>query len=151
MKIRLATFNTPLFTHAGLNLTERWREVDTDELGPEGRDAIEKYTGHIVQVHPDDLDKLVQATDLEFEDGKFRYPGGPEGAEGKTPIGERHQKDAAAKADDADAKSRRKKDAAAKAGEGAPVAVTASETRNMGNAVEVSKTGEATPAHSKKG
>lgn len=140
MKLRLSTLNAPLFTVADLNLNERWREVDTDDLTAIQRDTIEKYTGHVVQVHPDDIAKFTAETGLEFEDGHFRHPGGEDDAEGKPVIGERHQAREKTATEETESKGRRK---AAAPGP----AVTASEARNMGGAVEVSKTGDvSTPA-----
>jgi hypothetical protein len=141
VKLRLATLNAPLFTSGGLNLNERWSEVETNDLTAEQRDTIEKFTGRVVQIHPDDIEKFTAETGLEFEDGSFRYPGGEDGAKDKPAIGDRHQSrertTAEEKAADADVTASGKR----KAGAPGP-AVTASETRNMGNAVEVSKTGD---------
>lgn len=60
--IRLATINAPLFDHAGMKLSPRWSEVDLDEIGQEGRFALERYAGgpkrdarhRIIMVHPQD-------------------------------------------------------------------------------------------------
>lgn len=62
MIIRLATLNTPLFDHEGMVLRESWSAVDTDDLTDAGREAISKYRGRILQVHPEDVglfDELV--------------------------------------------------------------------------------------------
>ena len=81
MKIRLATLNTPVFDHAGLQLNERWQEVDLEKLGLDGFAAVAKYRGHILQVHPADasrFDELVPQIDAA--------------------VAERAERDAAAKA-----------------------------------------------------
>lgn len=63
--IRLMTREAPLFDHAGLVLTRSWSEVDLDEIGDAGRQAIEKYAGGptrdahkrpLIMVHPLDYD-----------------------------------------------------------------------------------------------
>lgn len=62
MILRLATLNAPLFDHEGMVLRESWSPVDTDDLTPAGREAIPKYRGQILQVHPEDVslfDELV--------------------------------------------------------------------------------------------
>lgn len=68
MKLRISTLNTPLFDHEGLLLDEKWQTVDVDKLPPAGREAIRKYRGHILQVHPEDVatfDELAAQLDAD--------------------------------------------------------------------------------------
>ncbi len=52
MLIQVATLNTPLFSHAGLELSEAWSDVDLVAAKPETLVALETYVGTHVQVHP---------------------------------------------------------------------------------------------------
>ncbi|MGE0547609.1 MAG: hypothetical protein AB7O24_04295 [Kofleriaceae bacterium] len=58
MGVRICALSVPLFSHAGLQVGERWMEVTS--LPTAARDALRDYHGRFVRVHPDDRAKLAE-------------------------------------------------------------------------------------------
>lgn len=69
--IRVATIGAPLFQHDGLVVHAAWTELDVAKLEPKVRKALVDFTGHVVQIHPDDIGKLAELGLEQFVDSRL--------------------------------------------------------------------------------
>src|SRR5688572_5323186 len=73
-KIKLSTMGgVPRFVHNGLNVTDGWEEIETDDLSDESRTALAEYTGRFVRVHDQDQDAFrsyLAQHGYEYKDGQ---------------------------------------------------------------------------------
>jgi hypothetical protein len=71
MQLRLLAIEVERFSHAGLCVVlDRWTTLDLEDLAPETRAALVKYTGRFIKIHPHDVDKLAELG-LVLNDGKL--------------------------------------------------------------------------------
>lgn len=89
MAIRICTLGgIPAFRHDGLEVSERWSVLETDEITDATRNALRDFHGRFIQVHTEDRDKLTAELGLAFVDvseplAEAKKPGKP-GKPGKS-------------------------------------------------------------------
>lgn len=58
--MRLCTIGVPRFVHDGLEVSERWADLEVGRLAPPALQALVDHAGRFVQVHPDDEQQLAE-------------------------------------------------------------------------------------------